>query len=378
MSDDELRRLERRWRDTGSQADEVAYLHARLRAGELDPQRLALAAYVGWGAAHATCGQAPQALEDDGPANAWRFVEGLQSRWGDEATLRCVAAVARLILDWEPRTKPPPALDEGLTRCADAVEALLLCPCDEHEQACYDAGNAYEQREWNADTLPWRFLDSIAWCGWNRSTLHAEDQVLRAGMRWKGTAAVLAAIRAEVGSWALGWDDPVTRRQAGPPRQRVRLYVPGSEHDPRPEVQAARSEAGRVTRELVISAPRSDGARVLSFAHDGVRMLLPPQVVASLGTDPGRLAGSWRSVPETADWVSDAPRVRHRIVSEVPARWHPHFGADPVALEGGGGHLGLSLTEVEDMGFSAWAWGLRVSLDVGARSFEILEDVDTE
>jgi len=45
MSDANLRELERRWRETGSVEDEAAWLLQRLRVGELDEERLRLAAY---------------------------------------------------------------------------------------------------------------------------------------------------------------------------------------------------------------------------------------------------------------------------------------------------------------------------------------------
>ncbi|HZV00947.1 MAG TPA: hypothetical protein VFF73_29800 [Planctomycetota bacterium] len=47
MSDEKLRRLERRWRETGSAADEAAWLRERARTGDLEPERLHLAAYLG-------------------------------------------------------------------------------------------------------------------------------------------------------------------------------------------------------------------------------------------------------------------------------------------------------------------------------------------
>ena len=47
MSDNKLRELERRWKETGSVEDEAAYLLERVRAGELTQERLELAAYCG-------------------------------------------------------------------------------------------------------------------------------------------------------------------------------------------------------------------------------------------------------------------------------------------------------------------------------------------
>lgn len=47
MADDDLRRLERRWRETQEPADEGRYLLARLRAGELSRRALELSALLG-------------------------------------------------------------------------------------------------------------------------------------------------------------------------------------------------------------------------------------------------------------------------------------------------------------------------------------------
>ncbi len=45
MSDPSLRELAQRWRQSGTVEDEAAYLRARRRAGDLDPERLHLAAF---------------------------------------------------------------------------------------------------------------------------------------------------------------------------------------------------------------------------------------------------------------------------------------------------------------------------------------------
>lgn len=47
MSDQRLRELERRWRDTGTAEDEAAYLLERMRTGRLDVRRVGAAAALG-------------------------------------------------------------------------------------------------------------------------------------------------------------------------------------------------------------------------------------------------------------------------------------------------------------------------------------------
>lgn len=77
MSDQRVRELERRWRETGAVVDRAAWLRERLRAGELEPARVELAAWVGDEAAQALVPEAstPGSLED--------LSRGL-ARWGEE------------------------------------------------------------------------------------------------------------------------------------------------------------------------------------------------------------------------------------------------------------------------------------------------------
>ena len=76
MSDQRLRQLERRWRETGATHDEAAFLLERVRTGQLDQENLALAAYCGNTGAMAAMEEAaperPDGLEE--------WVRGL-ARW---------------------------------------------------------------------------------------------------------------------------------------------------------------------------------------------------------------------------------------------------------------------------------------------------------
>lgn len=98
MTDARLRALERVWRETGRSEDEQAWLQARLRAGALGPERLALAAWLGHAPALALTGQAPP----PGPetwTDVWRsplrgFATGF-ARWGSQALLRAGLACCR-------------------------------------------------------------------------------------------------------------------------------------------------------------------------------------------------------------------------------------------------------------------------------------------
>ena len=94
MSDSLLRRLKRRWQESGSVGDEVRYLSERIRTGDLDPAMLELAAYCGHEASCliASRFQFPSAVND---LRGW--ARGL-GRWGRVAVVRALLALARLQL----------------------------------------------------------------------------------------------------------------------------------------------------------------------------------------------------------------------------------------------------------------------------------------
>ena len=128
MSDEELRELERRFRETGSVEDHVAYLKGRLRAGAVTPERLACAAFLGDAAAQ-------QAVEARAP-EPWELSD--RDIWiarikpvGKEALVRAVIAVSRRALAvWE---RGP---DDRRPRAAvEAAEAWVRSPTEELRKA---------------------------------------------------------------------------------------------------------------------------------------------------------------------------------------------------------------------------------------------------
>lgn len=115
MSDSCLRRLERAWQSTRSPAAEAAYLRARVRAGTLGAERLALTSY---------CGHGPGEL---GPAAAEPFVAGL-ARWGREVAVRAGAVACRAAVG--PATALPGS--KRFARCLGALGDWVDCPCPAH------------------------------------------------------------------------------------------------------------------------------------------------------------------------------------------------------------------------------------------------------
>lgn len=133
MSDERLRELERRWKETDSVEDEAAYLLERVRIGELTQERLELAAYCGQEASRLALGP----KEHDLPGDLEEWVLGL-ARWGCTACGIAALGVAELVRErwawpWDER------LDVALQAAADWV----TCPCERHrslaKQATLDA-----------------------------------------------------------------------------------------------------------------------------------------------------------------------------------------------------------------------------------------------
>ncbi|HBP17532.1 MAG TPA: hypothetical protein DEA08_07055 [Planctomycetes bacterium] len=131
MRDEHLRELERRFRQGGGEEEEVAYLLARLRVGELPAERLRIAALVGYAPARRALESpdAPQLLDhrsrrpipDD--AGMLRELEQLST----EALVRYGAAVTRNRI----RGVPIPAAVLSLNAGLELIEAWLANPNEE-------------------------------------------------------------------------------------------------------------------------------------------------------------------------------------------------------------------------------------------------------
>lgn len=125
MSDERLRELERRWKETGSAQDEAAYLLERVRMGDLAQKGLELAAYLGHPAAKLSARDSFK-LPDAKTGIYGYAVEGWCSRlraW-DKPVFVCLAVACAEV---QPRS--------DLTRVEDALskaKAWLGCPCERH------------------------------------------------------------------------------------------------------------------------------------------------------------------------------------------------------------------------------------------------------
>ncbi|MCO5172530.1 MAG: hypothetical protein M9894_40050 [Planctomycetes bacterium] len=134
MADTRLRRLER----AAAQGDldaRVRLLCERLRSGELDEERVRLAAYLGDPAARLLLGpKAPDlpVIRARGglELNQRRWITGLRA-YGKEWLVRAAVAIARArFTAWDRWDEA----DERPRRALAAAEAWLACPCEAHAE----------------------------------------------------------------------------------------------------------------------------------------------------------------------------------------------------------------------------------------------------
>jgi hypothetical protein len=128
MSDEQLRELERRWRETGAVEDEARFLAERARAGRLSRDKLELAAYLGHRAALSAIERTnPPWDPSSGPSWLEEVVRGLRA-WSKEAGVRAAIAASRTAMkQWEARYG-----EEDPARALDLAEGWLACPCERH------------------------------------------------------------------------------------------------------------------------------------------------------------------------------------------------------------------------------------------------------
>ena len=147
MCDQELRRLWRRWCESGALADEVAWLRARLRAGTLAPERVELAAWCGHPGARTVLEELPAGRLDlsldERRASDRPWAQDLVQRAGREGAALAVAAAVRASSWWGLEGLAPPH-QQSLRPAVSAIEAWLRCPCEPCLQAVrsFAAGDA--------------------------------------------------------------------------------------------------------------------------------------------------------------------------------------------------------------------------------------------
>ena len=143
MSDDKLRELERRWKETGSVEDEAAYLLERVRAGELTRERLELVAYCGHRGAAVAIGTVGLG-GNSGDLEAW--AKGL-SQWHEALVQAGLVAAGLALRVWDSAALnrvPGQALSEVQAWRADPTEAKRLAAEQAAEEAYLAAEPYYD------------------------------------------------------------------------------------------------------------------------------------------------------------------------------------------------------------------------------------------
>lgn len=142
MSDERLRQLERRWKETGSVEDEAAFLLGRVRAGDLTDERLELAAFCGHAGARRAC---PQVVRNP-PQDPVRLFEEVEGSWGKRVAVGVAVAAAQAALTSCSRSGHPEAAVP--TFLVDAADAAFKCPCSTHAEAAWAAYKKFSGEFW--------------------------------------------------------------------------------------------------------------------------------------------------------------------------------------------------------------------------------------
>ena len=244
MSDERLRELERRWKETGATQDEAAWLVALVRAAHLEIGRVRLAAYFGHEAAVAAGVELWQVKRGKRHRGLTDWIRGVEradldpreratsiSALGFEAHVRTAIALGRAALPtWEVGVGSEQGqeldLSENLMRSVlDRSEAVFVQRVESNLQALQSlAFQAW--REVNA--TGWDFEEAVHAAGSCVATaantvigLMGGDYYQGWGLRESidkaqvvfGSPANVKNIAArEVAPWALGYSDPVRER----------------------------------------------------------------------------------------------------------------------------------------------------------------------
>ena len=209
MPDARLRQLERRWLETGAPvdgapleqalarafADPVDRVRERLRLGLLDPARLQLACYLEHPVSAELLrqgGEPPPPTEPE--LEAW--AQGL-AYWGKPVAVRAAAAAARATLPLWTAGQPD---EPRPARAVAAADAWLDCPCEAHAALALEAAQAV----WLLGDAQARADDPAALTAWQRAwPTDAGSGMAEAIASATGSAAYTArAGSAAAGGWA--------------------------------------------------------------------------------------------------------------------------------------------------------------------------------
>ena len=267
MSDERLRELERRWKETRAVQDEAACLSERVRSGNLDRERLRLAAYLGNEASREALGEGSWSLADYRSRLLSRASMGdfgadsdyLMAYLGDEskrepygigpgywpstAREHDLATLEIMLIEWSQQalvrallaiawtTRPiwesvpaevlesyPESAGSALSDALDAAEAWLSNPSDDTAGTAFGAADtagivaARGQGNWSKAAF---LVSSAAYASAQEkfgSTLGERLRGLLSAERLLGSEVLHDAIASELVPYLLGYSDPVRER----------------------------------------------------------------------------------------------------------------------------------------------------------------------
>jgi AcrR family transcriptional regulator len=181
VSDERLRELERRWQETGAVGDEIALLRERVKVGDLEPEKLDLAAWLGNEAALALTERAPvQDLEE--------LLRQFEEWEDDEVCRRFMFAAGRSLMRATPRLRDVFAAAEEWFLGAQRVEVLKSLITR------FDAGARGDPAG--------EFLVCLMYGGYGYPRLFFDSNPIP-------RVALQRALRDELIPWALGYGNPV-------------------------------------------------------------------------------------------------------------------------------------------------------------------------
>lgn len=195
MSDERLRELERRWKETGAVKDEAAFLLERVRAGQLPQERLELAARLGVQAANTALGRtATKVVLDEVPVTS-----------AEEAVRMAVAAARVPMPYWLDKHKDTPIAAQA-REAIERAEKWALCPCERHSLALLDSV---------VSSMPhwWARLGELLEHPERVSRVISSAIRSSSGLAHAPSSSVIASIQAEFVPWILGYRDPLAERE---------------------------------------------------------------------------------------------------------------------------------------------------------------------
>jgi len=220
VTDSKLRELERRWKESGSVEDEAAYLLERVRVGDLEQEKLELAAYFGHEAARrASSGKCPPNSSAEIPDEWGAWLSAIPARECpvQQVRIRAALACARLCT----ALYPAPASKLAVSSAEDWV----LCPCPQHARSARELSE--RALPVSPEDIPFQALLPIHAAAWAAvhaarvassslgATAYALDdcaEALEMASFVTSQGEVLTAIRREITPWLLGNGDPIQQR----------------------------------------------------------------------------------------------------------------------------------------------------------------------